>query len=185
MNSKQIKFCEEYIEHFNIPDAYMAAGYSPKDKLSAHSCGLGLLKDLKVRTYINYLSAQQSEIEVFNKFYIKNKLKHVANAAMSAAPVLRYDHKSGKMVQAVSEEGQAMYQADFLSSVKALELMGKSIGMFDRQVIPDKTTTLNEEQYQELKNKADDLLRLQRQELTGGQVGSNTYIPNNPATEFL
>ena len=54
LNKKQKLFCEEYIKDFNITKAYMRA-YETDNADSACVCGIKLLKDVRIRLYIQEL----------------------------------------------------------------------------------------------------------------------------------
>ena len=54
LNKKQKAFCEEYIKDFNITQAYMRA-YETTNPDTACICGIRLLKDVRIRLYIQEL----------------------------------------------------------------------------------------------------------------------------------
>ena len=49
------------------------------------------------------------------------------NQCKEATPVMRYNYDTGEM------EETGMYQFDGKNALKALELLGKHLGMFDKQ----------------------------------------------------
>jgi phage terminase small subunit len=55
LNSMQNSFCQFIVAGQNVGDAYIAAGYSVKNRNSAQSAGSRLLGNVKVQRYIDYL----------------------------------------------------------------------------------------------------------------------------------
>lgn len=104
MTDKQKRFCEEYLIDLNATKAAIRAGYAEK---AAYSQGQRLLKNVEVAELITKLKAKQSE-----------------RTGITADRVLAELSKLGFADMAEVESFRA---ADKL---RALELIGKHIGMF-------------------------------------------------------
>lgn len=127
LTPKKERFCLEYIQDYNATQAAIRAKYSPK---SAAKTGCQLLKEPEVRAYIEQLQREARERLMLNHDRVILELVDVVNICKSAVPVEKWDYLSHEMV----ETGE--YQIDSKGAVKALELIGRHLGMFDKQDIP-------------------------------------------------
>lgn len=127
-NSKHELFCQEIAKGSNGLEAYQRAGY----KANANSAGVNasrLLKDAKVRARVDELLAQRDRKEVkateraiertaVSKEWVIDKLRENVERAMTVHPVMRDGEPTGEF----------MYNGSVAN--KALELLGREIGMF-------------------------------------------------------
>lgn len=101
--ARQKLFCEEYLVDLNATQAAIRAGYKKK---TARSQGQRLLTNVDIQKYISELQKQQSERTGITADTV---LKELEKIALSDVEV------SGK------------------EKIKALELLGKHLGMFNGQ----------------------------------------------------
>lgn len=103
LTEKQKRFCEEYLIDRNATQAYIRAGYSVKKKITAEQNSSKLLKNTKVQAYLTELSEHQAERTQITADIV---LKELAKIALTETEI------TGK------------------EKMKALELLGKHLGMF-------------------------------------------------------
>ena len=104
MNDKQKRFCEEYLIDLNATQAAVRAGYAQK---TAYSQGQRLLKDVEIAETITKLKSMQSK-----------------RTGITADRVLE---ELSKLGFAPIDDCESFKASDKL---RALELIGKHIGMF-------------------------------------------------------
>jgi len=110
-------FCAEYRTDFNGTQAAIRAGYSPKTALSQAS---RLLTNVKVQDEIKRLQDEKIQATGVTAEYVINSLKNVANRCMQEEAVVdREGNPTGE------------YQFAHSGANKALELLGKTIGVFN------------------------------------------------------
>jgi phage terminase small subunit len=145
MTKKQKRFAEEYLIDLNATQAAIRAGYSPE---TAKSIGSENLTKPDIRAYIDKEIAKQSKRTGINADRVLRELAKVAFA--NAADVV--DRKTGMVredapaedtaaIQSIrikrfnSEEGEIIESDVKLSDkLKALELIGKHLGMFQNNL---------------------------------------------------
>ncbi|MFO0813571.1 MAG: terminase small subunit [Gemmatales bacterium] len=116
MNHKQERFVEEYLIDCNATQAAIRAGYSPK---TADEYGRQLLGKTGVREAIQKgLAEKSNRCQVDAEWVVKN-LKTVAERCMQTEPVVD-----------ATGEPTGEYRFDSRGAARALELIGKHIGMF-------------------------------------------------------
>jgi phage terminase small subunit len=120
LTPRQMRFCEEYIIDNNDRQAAIRAGYNVK---SAKQQGWRLLTYTNVKAYIAKLQDQIRKDNAISIKYVMDNLKSVAERCLQIEPVL---DKTGKMT--------GTYRFDQAGANRALELMGKQIGMFVQRV---------------------------------------------------
>ena len=113
LTEKQKRFCEEYLIDLNATQAAIRAEYSAK---TAYSMGQRLLKNVEVQKYISQLQNSQSERTQITADTVLKELKKIALADTEI---------TGK------------------EKIKALELLGKHLGMFSDKIETDIDTELN------------------------------------------
>lgn len=123
-NSKRDVFCEQYIIDHNATQAAIRAGYSPR---SAGTHGSRLLDDPKVQARIGMLEAAAAADAHVDATWVLIRLKHVAEACMREDPIYEPD-ENGMLIQTGTKK------MDSSGANKALELLGKYIGMFADKV---------------------------------------------------
>lgn len=103
LTEKQKRFCEEYLVNLNATQAYKRAGYSVKNEATARVESCRLLTKPNIQTYIADLRKAQSDRTKINADTVLKELKEIALVKTKI---------SGK------------------EKMKALELLGKHLGMF-------------------------------------------------------
>lgn len=136
------KFCQEYAVDYNGTQAAIRAGYEEK---SARQQASRLLSQECVIKRIMELQAEQVKRLAITQDYVVMQLLDTYKCCRDATPVMQYDHSLGEMVET------GTYQFDSKGALRALELLGKHLGMYG----PKSTDTgKNEDQL----HKARDLL---------------------------
>ncbi len=116
IKAKQKKFCLEYLKDFNALRAARRAGYS---EASAKASSYLLLKDPSIRQYLKSL-----------------KIENVEKAQLTVEDVL-------SEIQAIAfaiADGELIKTTDKL---KALELLGRNLGMFSDKDLEPKNVLIN------------------------------------------
>lgn len=104
MNDKQQRFCEEYLIDLNATQAAIRAGYASK---TAYSQGQRLLKNVEIAEHIAELKSNQSERTRITADKVLEELSKLGFASMESCESFKASDK-----------------------LRALELIGKHIGMF-------------------------------------------------------
>jgi phage terminase small subunit len=141
LTPKQQRFCEEYIVDLNATQAAIRAGYSKK---TAGSQGHDLLKKPAIQELVGKMRADQSEATGITAKSVLERLNAVANRCMDAEPVYS---KFGQPLVVVTEDGDVAPVWSFQASGanRALELLGKNLGLFGDKVTHDGTVTVKVE----------------------------------------
>ena len=123
LSIKQRMFCDEYLVDLNGTQAALRAGYSASCATSQAS------RMLQLDKVQQYLEAKRRKLEIKTEMsaqYVLQNLKDVAERCMSAQPVV---NMAGKPV--LDENGNPVYRFDSAGANKALELIGKHLGVFN------------------------------------------------------
>lgn len=123
LTPKQAAFVSEYLVDLNATQAAERAGYSKK---TAKSQGQRLLTKVDIAKSISAAQAERQERTEINQDYVLHSLKTVVERCMEAVPVLDSD-------------GQAtgFWRFNAPGANKALELLGKHLGMFKDKLEAD------------------------------------------------
>ena len=113
LTEKQKRFCEEYLIDLNATQAAIRAGYSAK---TANRIAAENLSKLDIQKYISQLQNSQSERTQITADTVLKELEKIALADTEI---------TGK------------------EKIKALELLGKHLGMFSDKIETDIDTELN------------------------------------------
>lgn len=117
LSAKQERFCREYILDYNGTQAAKRAGYSEK---SAYSQAGRLLKNAEILARVRELQHEQVERLSVSADYVVLKLMETREKCMEPVPVL---DSNG------NQTGE--YTFDSKGALRALELLGRHLGMFD------------------------------------------------------
>ena len=118
-------FCQEYVVDYNGTQAAIRAGYKEK---SARQQASRLLASEEVLTRISELQKDQLDRLALSQDYVVLQLLETYKCCREPTPVMRYDPSTGEM------EETGMYQFDSKGALRALELIGKHLGMFSDKV---------------------------------------------------
>ena len=128
MTDRQERFAQEYVLDLNATKAAKRAGYSEK---SAYSQGARMLKNDEVLARISILQKNAAETAGVTAVSVLTRLNEIADRCMQKKPALQWDAESKSLV----ETGE--WQFDAAGANRALELLGKHLGIFEDRVTVD------------------------------------------------
>ena len=120
-NDRQEFFCREYLVDYNGTQAAIRAGYSQK---TAYSQGSRLLKNANVLSRVRELQAEKTAQLSISQDWVVHQLVDVIQKCKDPVPVETWDYEGKAMVKT----GEYMF--DSKGVTKALELLGKHLGMY-------------------------------------------------------
>ncbi len=123
------RFVEEYLVDMNGTEAAKRAGYSAK---SAAQAAYRLLHDPGVCMALEAARSEVSERVGVDAEYVVRSLVEIVERSMQRVPVL-----TARGEQLVDEEGRGVWRFDARSANKALELLGRHLGMFTDRIEAD------------------------------------------------
>lgn len=126
LTDKQTAFVREYLVDLNATQAAVRAGYSER---TASRIGPQLLGKNWVREAIEKAQAKRARRVEVTQDYVLSNLVEVVERTMQRAPVT--DRKGE---QVTDEEGRAVWTFDAKGANRALELLGKHLGIFTDKV---------------------------------------------------
>lgn len=126
LTDKQAAFVREYLVDLNATQAAIRAGYSVK---TAYRQGADLLQKTSIREAIEKAQAKRARRVEVTQDYVLSNLVEVVERTMQRAPVT--DRKGE---QVTDEEGRAVWTFDAKGANRALELLGKHLGIFTDKV---------------------------------------------------
>lgn len=121
ITSKQERFCQEYIVDYNGAQAAVRAGYAAN---SARKTASRMLTNADILARVRELQREQTARLALTQDYVLQQLVDTYRCCREPEPVLVYDPDAGGMV----ESGK--YQFDSKGALRALELIGKHLGMY-------------------------------------------------------
>ena len=149
LKPKQRRFCEEYDECGNATLAAQRAGYSPDNEKAAAVAGSRLLRNDKVAAY-----RRARAIEMYNSIGVSAetvalRLEKIYRRAMADVPHMSWDSECREYVP------DGTWCFDGRTALKALELMGDSIGMFEKKISAQASVIGIEDYLRSLESDAD------------------------------
>lgn len=126
LTDKQTAFVREYLVDLNATQAAIRAGYSVK---TAYRQGADLLQKTSIREAIEKAQAKRARRVEVTQDYVLSNLVEVVERTMQRAPVM--DRKGE---QVTDEEGRAVWTFDAKGANRALELLGKHLGIFTDKI---------------------------------------------------
>ena len=126
LTDRQKEFVRQYLVDLNATKAAIRAGYSER---TAYSVGQRLLKNVEIQRAVAAAQAQRARRVEVTQDYVLSNLVEVVERTMQRAPVL--DRKGE---QVTDEEGRAVWTFDPKNANRALELLGKHLGIFADKV---------------------------------------------------
>lgn len=120
-NERQEAFCREYLVDYNGTQAAIRAGYSKKTAFSQAS---RMLRNVKVLSRVRALQAEKTAQLSISQDWVVHQLVEVVQKCKDPVPVETWDYEEKEMVKT----GEYMF--DSKGATKALELLGKHLGMY-------------------------------------------------------
>lgn len=138
LTEKQKRFCEEYLIDLNATQAAIRAGYKEK---TAYAQGQRLLKKVEAQDYLQKLMGERSKRTEITADRVLAELAAIAFsdrtelAKVNSVGVVEFTPTDDlpddvKKVIAGIEEGKYGTKVTSYDKVKALELLGKHLGLF-------------------------------------------------------
>lgn len=124
MTDKQINFCREYVKDYNGTQAAIRAGYSEKTAAVKAS---QLLKNKDILNTIKQYQKELVESSCLTEEKVIAKVEEILDRCMSAEPVMEWNYEEH------CYEPTGEYQFDSKGALKAIEMLGKHLGMFDKK----------------------------------------------------
>ena len=124
LTAKQKRFCDEYMVDLNATKAALRAGYSEK---SAAFLGYQLLQKTLVAQEIQNLQANAEKRTQISADWVLRNLKEVAQRCMMAVPVVERNDRG-------EWEPIGEWRFEHSGANKALELLGRHLGLFNDKV---------------------------------------------------
>ncbi|MEE1439256.1 MAG: terminase small subunit [Christensenellales bacterium] len=141
LTDRQERFCQEYLIDLNATQAYIRAGYSAR---TAHNCASRLMAKAGVRARIDELMAVRSRRTGVTQERVVRELARIAFVDPTQAidfecAGLREDAKADDRaalmsVRVKSGDDFTEREVRLYDKVRALELLGKHLGMFTEKV---------------------------------------------------
>ncbi|MBR2048290.1 MAG: terminase small subunit [Oscillospiraceae bacterium] len=116
------RFCQEYVIDYNGTQAAIRAGYKEK---TARQQASALLTNPNILTRVRELQHEQVERLAISQDYVIKELVDTYNCCREPSPVMQYDKELGEWVET------GTYQFDSKGALRALELLGKHLGMYN------------------------------------------------------
>ena len=121
MTDKQSIFVQEYLKDLNATQAAIRAGYSAH---TAYSIGQENLNKPEIKQAIDAAMSERQQRTAITADYVLHSLHEIAQRCMQKSPVMT------KGEQAIDEEGRHLWTFDARNAIRALELIGRHMGMF-------------------------------------------------------
>lgn len=124
LSGKKERFCQEYIIDYIGKEAAIRAGYS---ETSAKQQAYRLLQQQDIRERIRELQEEQVKRLGVSQDFVVAQLMDVYQCCRGTRPLMEWDYETHEMV----ETGQ--YAFNSKGALKALEMIGKHLGMFEKK----------------------------------------------------
>ena len=129
LSEKQKRFCNEYLIDLNATQAAIRAGYSAK---TARSIANENLTKPDIQKYIQELQEGIQKRNKISQDEIMQDLIEIKNRCMQNVPVMYYDKIDKEWKHEGAAFGEPLYKFDSQGATKALDLLGKMTGAFEK-----------------------------------------------------
>lgn len=129
LTPKQEKFCQEYMKDLNATQAAIRAGYSEK---TARNIACENLTKPYIQEYIQELQEGIKKRNQITVDEIMQDLIEVKNRCLQNVPVMYFDKIDKEWKHEGKEDGEPVYKFDSNGATKALDLLGKIIGAYEK-----------------------------------------------------
>lgn len=127
LSDKEELFCEEYMIDLNQTRAYQRV-FGTGNYASAATQASQLFKKVNIQARVKELMDQRKEAVLADAYFVVQNLIRIAQKCQEPEPVLEWNADTKQM----EETGE--YTFDSNGANKALELLGKHMGMFKDKV---------------------------------------------------
>ena len=134
-NPRFEKFCQHYAIYMHMTNAAKAAGYSEK---SAYNQGSRLMKRDDIRARVRAIQENMATELGITEGSILKRLNDIVERCMQEGAVKEKDPETGKEVTLCFKK------MDSAGANRALELLGKQLGMFRENISADVTQGFRE-----------------------------------------
>lgn len=129
LTDKQKQFCNEYLKDLNATQAAIRAGYSQK---TANRIASENLSKLDIQIYIQKLQEGIAKRNQISQDEIVQDLIEIKNRCMQNVPVMYFDKVAKEWKHEGAEYGEPLYKFDSQGATKALDLLGKITGAYEK-----------------------------------------------------
>jgi phage terminase small subunit len=127
LTPKQELFIKEYLVDLNATQAYLRAGYNVSESVAKANASRLLTNANVARAIAEASQKRADKLELTAEWVLEN-LKNVAVRCQQAEPVMVFDYSTKEMVKT------GEYQFDSKGANRALELIGKHLGIFENRL---------------------------------------------------
>lgn len=138
LTDKQQRFVEEYLIDLNATQAAIRAGYSVD---TAYSQGQRLLKNVEVQTAIQEAMSKRSDRVQISQDDVLRDLMELRDMCMGRKSITVTDTVKNNQEGTVKAVDNPIFAFEPTGANKALELLGKHLGMFSQKVELSGTVT--------------------------------------------
>lgn len=124
---KHQKFADAYLEGKSVADAYRIAGYGGKTPDVCSAGGSRLLKDVRIKAYIDAVRQKVAQGAVMSLQYKRELLFEVVDTPLMAIDPHDPARKSGRLLKKF-KQGDAGWEIEKLDPLKAIEVDNKLAG---------------------------------------------------------
>jgi len=130
------RFADKYFETLN---GSLSAEYAGFSKDTARQQAWQLLQRDDIQDYLASLKAEYAEKSGITKEWVMQRFEHISDACIKAKPVMQWDKFAKEFVPVTDENGDPVYEFDSAGANKATEMLGKIIGVFEKDNEQTKT----------------------------------------------
>lgn len=133
LTPKQQRFVQEYLVDLNAAAAARRTGYCVRTSAEAAKAGWRLLQHEAVREAVREAMLERQKRTELSADYVLSNLREIVERSMQRAPVLT---RRGE--QLTDAQGRHVWRFDGRTASRALELLGRHLGMFAERVRPER-----------------------------------------------